>query len=192
MIVIALLLTVIAVLHYFYQPETFTVVPGVFMTAILAFAFLLPQRVSRGDVARVVIRTAMISFVINLYINQVFYKSLLKYQAGSEAAMWINQNNPQNLPVVQLTDDVTTPFEFYINGEAKTLSVDQVQHIKGKPYILYGQKNIIDGLAVSGYDVKPLKDFDKYWISRLKPSFLNKATREKELVKMEAVIVTPK
>ncbi len=191
-VIYVLLLLIIAVLQYFYQPETFTIVIGILMIAVLAFAFLLPQKVSRGEVARVVMRTAMVSFAINLYINQVFYKSLLKYQAGSEAAMWINKNNPQNLPVVQLTDDVTTPFEFYIKGEAKTLSAEQVQHIKGGPYVLYGTKTIMDGLSANAYQTKPLKSFDKYWISRLKPSFLNKATREKELVKMEAVIVTPK
>ncbi|PJJ79620.1 ArnT family glycosyltransferase [Mucilaginibacter auburnensis] len=191
-IVIILMLLVIAALHYFYQPETFNAVTGVFMLAILGLAFLLPQRVSRGDMAQVVIRTAMISFVINLYINQVFYKSLLKYQAGSEAAMWINQNNPQKLSVIQLTDDITTPFEFYIDGEANTLNTDQLQQVKNKPYILYGNKAIIDELAATGYEVKPLKSFEKYWISRLKPSFLNKATRDKELSEMQVAIVTPK
>jgi hypothetical protein len=37
----------------------------------------------------------MLSLIVNLYLNQVFYKSLLKYQAGSEAAAWINEHNPQ-------------------------------------------------------------------------------------------------
>lgn len=190
-IIFALLLLVIIALHYFYQPDTLTFVTGFFLVVIFLLAFMLPQRISKGVIPQVVMRMLMVSFIVNLYLNQVFYKSLLKYQAGSEAAMWINEHNPQNLPVIQVDEDMTTPFEFYINGEAETVSGSAVAlHAKG--VILFGSKAYISGLISKGWQVKPLKSFQRYWISRLKPAFLNNATRSKELTEMQVVLVTPK
>ncbi len=191
-VILALLLLVIIALHYFYQPETLTFVLSFFLVVILLLAFMLPQRISKGVIPQIVMRTVMVSFIVNLYLNQVFYKSLLKYQAGSEAAMWINENNTKHLPVIQLTDDVTTPFEFYINGEAKTLPGEAISKQDGKEFILFASKEFINSLSANGQQVKPLKSFDKYWISRLKPGFLNKSTRSKELTEMQVVLVSPR
>jgi len=190
-VIFVLLLLVIATLHYFYQPETLTFVTGFFLGVIFLFSFLLPQRISKGVIPQVILRTAMVSFIINLYLNQVFYKSLLKYQAGSEAAVWINEHNPRNLPVVQMNGDLTTPFEFYIEGTALTM-VDGTAFYPSKPYILYASADLIKSISPERWEVRHLKSFNNYWISRLKPSFLNKATREKELITMQVVIVTPK
>jgi hypothetical protein len=191
-IIFALLLLVIIALHYFYQSETLTVVTGFFLAVIFVFSFLLPQRISKGLIPQIILRTVMVSFIVNLYLNQVFYKSLLKYQAGSEAAMWINQNNPQHLPVIQVNEDMTTPFEFYINGEAKTLPGEAVTEQTGKEFMLLGSRAYINTLMGKGWQVKPLKTFERYWISRLKPAFLNEATRSKELTEMQVVLVTSK
>ena len=190
-VIFALLLLVIIALHYFYQPETLTFVLSFFLVVILLLAFMLPQRISRGVIPQVFLRTIMVSFIVNLYLNQVFYKSLLKYQAGSEAAMWINENNPQHLPVIQVNEDMTTPFEFYINGEAETLSGPAVA-IHSKGIMLFGSKAYINMLISKGWQVKPLKTFERYWISRLKLTFLNRATRNKELTEMQVVLVTAK
>ena len=190
-VIFALLLLVIIALHYFYQPETLTFVLSFFLGVIFLFSFLLPQRISHGIVPKVVLRTVMVSFIVNLYLNQVFYKSLLKYQAGSEAAAWINEHNPKHLPVVQVNEDVTTPFQFYINPSAISMT-DGTGFYPTKPYIIYGSAAYIKSFSPGRWEVKPLKSFDKYWVSRLKPAFLNKATREKELVKMQVALVTPK
>jgi len=190
-VIFALLLLVIIALHYFYQPETLTFVLSFFLVVILLLAFMLPQRISRGVIPQVFLRTIMVSFIVNLYLNQVFYKSLLKYQAGSEAAMWINENNPQHLPVIQVNEDMTTPFEFYIDGEAETLSGPAVA-IHSKGIMLFGSKAYINMLISKGWQVKPLKTFERYWISRLKLTFLNRATRNKELTEMQVVLVTAK
>jgi len=190
MVVFFLLLSVIVTLHYFYQPETFTFVTGFFLGVIFLFSFLLPQRISNSVIPQTIIRTVMVSFIVNLYLNQVFYPSLLKYQAGSEAAMWINEHNPKHLPVVQVNEDMTTPFEFYIAGEGKTLSAEAVMQQNANEVILFGSKAYISSLAAKGWRVKPIRNFERYWISRLKPSFLNKANRNKELTEMQAATIS--
>jgi 4-amino-4-deoxy-L-arabinose transferase-like glycosyltransferase len=190
-IILALLLLVVIALHYFYQPKTLTFVTGFFLAVILVLAFMLPQRISKGIIQQTILRTVMVSFIVNLYLNQVFYKSLLKYQAGSEAAMWINEHNPRHLPVIQVNEDMTTPFEFYINGQAETVSGPAVA-MHSRDVILFGSKAYINMLIAKGWKTKPLISFQRYWISRLKPAFLNKNTRSKELTEMQVVLVTTK
>ena len=49
--------------------------------------------------------------------------------------------------------------------------------------------DIIQHLQAKGWHIQPVKTFERYWISRLKPRFLNRSTRSKELTYSELVIV---
>jgi 4-amino-4-deoxy-L-arabinose transferase-like glycosyltransferase len=191
-IIIVLLLLVIGALHYFYQPETLTVIIGLCLFAVLIALIFLPQWITSNPISKILLRTLFASFFINIYLNTVFYSSLLKYQAGSEAAMWMNDNNPQNLPVVQLDDAYVSAVNFYIKAPIITITNDRAESYPTKPFMLYATADNFKSLTAQGWDVKPLKTFQRYWISRLKPTFLNKATRTKELTEMEVAIVTRK
>ncbi len=190
-VLIVLLLVVISALHYFYQPETFTVAVGICLIILLAALFFLPQAISTNTIAKIVLRTALISFFINIYLNTVFYSSLLRYQAGSEAAMWINENNPGKLQVVQFDDAHVSSMNFYSDAPVTTILNDDLKQLPQRQFVLYADSNRINDLAVKGSKIRRLKTFQRYWISRLKPAFLNKATRAKELEEMQVVIVTP-
>jgi 4-amino-4-deoxy-L-arabinose transferase-like glycosyltransferase len=189
-VIIALLLVVICILHYFYQPDTFTVATGICLFIILIALLFLPQSITSTTVSKIVLRTLLASFLINIYLNTVFYNSLLKYQAGSEAGMWINENNPQKLPVVQLDDEYVSAMNFYIGSPILTITDDRAESYPTKPFMLYATADKMKYLAAAGWDIKPLKTFQRYWISRLKPKFLNKATRASELTAMQVAIVT--
>lgn len=188
--VIALLMLIIVLLNYYYQPETFTIPIGICLALLTAALFLLPAYISSHIIQKVILRTLIASFIINTYLNSVFYPSLLHYQAGTEAAMWINKNNPSKLPVVQLNDDITTSFEFYIVGSAATLNPDEIEKITTSPFLLYGTTGYMNELAAKGWVIRPVKTLQRYWISRLKPSFLNQKTRKKELAEVQVAIVS--
>ncbi|MDB5002464.1 MAG: glycosyl transferase [Mucilaginibacter sp.] len=190
-VVICLLLVVIGILHYFYQPETFTIAIGSCLFVLLIALIFLPQVITANTMSKIVLRTLLASFFINVYLNMVFYSSLLHYQSGSEAAMFINHNNPKNLPVVQLKDDYVSAMNFYSDAPVITVTEDGAGNYPPKPFILYTTKDKVNDLAAKGWKILPIKTFQRYWISRLKPSFLNKATRAKELTETEVVIVTP-
>ncbi len=190
-VIIVLLLMVIITLHYFYQPETFTITIGVCLFILFVGLLFLPQAITAGDVRRVFLRTLLASFIINLYLNKVFYTSLLRYQAGSEAAIWINNNDPKKLPVVEINDDYVSAMNFYINGPIITINADGTGQHPSKPFLLYAPVGVIQDLKAKGWKIQSVKTFPRFWISRLKPAFLNKATREKELSEVEEVIVTP-
>lgn len=190
-IVPGLMVLVMMALNYFYQPQTWNFLIALWLLLCVAGLIYLPHHITKGVVAQMVVLTAMVSFFVNIYLNTIFYTSLLKYQAGSEAAMWINQNNPQNLPVVQLNDEYVSSFTFYIAGTVNTITDDNPKNYPAKPFIFYGTANRIKQLAQNGWHIKTLKSFERYWVSRLKPKFLNKASRAAELTEMRVVYIEP-
>jgi 4-amino-4-deoxy-L-arabinose transferase-like glycosyltransferase len=187
--IIVLLLVIICVLHYFYRPETFNVVIGICLLILFLALLFLPKAVTSGTISKVVLQTLLLSFIINIYLNTVFYSSLLHYQAGSEAAMWINTHNPEKLPVVQIDDDYVSAMNFYSDAPFTNIYADGTGQKPKAPFILYASADIVKNLTAKGWQIQSIKTFDRYWVSRLKPSFLNKATRAKELTQMDVVIV---
>ncbi|MDB5114579.1 MAG: glycosyl transferase [Mucilaginibacter sp.] len=188
---IVLLLLVIGALHYFYQPETFTVTIGTCLFVLIMGLLFLPQLITRDVIRKVVLQTLITSFIVNLYLNQVFYRSLLHYQAASEVAVWINQNNPQKLPVVQINDDYVSAMNFYIDAPITTINADGIGHLPAQPFMLYATTDVVRNLTAKGWKIQTVKTFQRYWISRLKLSFLNKATRDKELTEVQVSVVNP-
>ena len=188
-VVIGLLLIIIGVLQYFFQPQIlswFTI--GVIVILICMLLFF-PDEISYSFNQKIIYRTVIASFIVNSYLNLAFYPSLMKYQAGSEAAMWINHNNPQKLPVKIIDDDLLTPFEFYIDQSYVFINADLKNVAPKQSFLLYTTADVVKNLASKGTHVKVLHSFERYWVSRLKPSFLNKHTRSKELSITEVVQV---
>ena len=188
LIVAGLLFVLIVTLNYFFKPEAFTVLIGIVLMIVLIAWFIIPAKIGTKAFWRTGCQTLLISFFVNLYLNLAFYPSLLHYQALAQAAFYINQNNPDKLPVVQSGD---TPFamEFYLNQPLININTDGSGPQPAKPYLLLAQTDIINSLKAKGWQMQPVKTFERYWISRLKPAFLNKNTRSKELTYSELVIV---
>jgi len=92
------------------------------------------------------------------------------------------------LPVVQ-SGDVPFAMEFYLDQPLTNINTDGIGPAPTKPYLLFAQTDIINGLKAKGWQMQHVKTFERYWVSRLKPAFLNKNTRSKELTYSELVIV---
>jgi 4-amino-4-deoxy-L-arabinose transferase-like glycosyltransferase len=189
-IVIELMLLVITVLNYFFKPDSFGILTGIMLATLLILLIVLPQTIAKQKLTKIALRTLLASFIVNIYLNKVFYPSLMHYQAGSEAAVWINKNNAQKLPVVQISDDYMTAMEFYLDQPVSSINPDGTGPLPKVPFILYAPETLINSLNTKGWQTKTIQTFQRYWVSRLKPSFLNKATRETELTKVEVVLVT--
>jgi len=192
-IVVILLMILIAALQYFFRPESMTILTGsVLIVLLIAMAFL-PKRLTGTPWERVAMTTFLAACIVNLFLNLAFYPSLLKYQSGSEAAMWINKNNPAKLPVVQCihTNDYGYPLEFYLDQPLFTVDQNGAGTLPQKPFLMYGYPDNIDALKARGWHIDTLKTFDRYWITRLKPKFLNAKTRPTTLEKVEVVVVNP-
>jgi 4-amino-4-deoxy-L-arabinose transferase-like glycosyltransferase len=188
-VLIVLLLLIISTLQYYFRAEYFTAFTACVLVALLILLILLPGKIGAHAYQKTGFRTLIAAFMVNLYLNLAFYPSLLHYQAGSEAAMWININNPQQLPVAELADDYVTAFDFYIDKPVSAINADGTGNIPPKPFLLYATADVIKSLTAKGWQVQKVKSFERYWITRLKPAFLNQARRAKELTVTEVVLV---
>ena len=187
-IIIAILLTAICALQYFFRPDAFSWVLAAILIALFIATLILPKSVTQSIYSQVGMHTLLLSFIVNLYLNLAFYPALLKYQAGSEAAMWINKNNPQKMAVGQISD-IPYAMQFYLDQSLANLNAAGNGELPPKPFLLLASPDEIKTLTTLHWNIQPVKSFPFYWISRLKPDFLNKATRDKVVVNDELVIV---
>ena len=187
-IVIGLLFALTVALNHFFRPEEYSWKIDLILFALFGLWIVLPIEITDKKLWRIGFRTLMASFIVNLYLNLAFYPSLLHYQALTQAAFYINENNPDKLSVVQ-SGDVPFAMEFYLDQPLTNIAPDGSGPAPHKPYLLFAQTDIIKGLKAKGWQIQPVKTFERYWISRLKPGFLNKKTRSKELTYSELVIV---
>lgn len=190
-VVIALLIALVIVLQYFFNPDNFTWLTAIILLALFIVMLVLPSRLTLNWYQKVGIRTILVAVIVNLYLNLAFYPSLLKYQSGSEAAIWINQNNPAKLPVVQCihVNDYGYPMEFYLNQPLYTIDENGIGKLPQRPFLMYAYPNNIGFLKTKGWQIIPVKTFERYWITRLKPKFLNEKTRKETLEEVDLVLV---
>jgi len=188
-IVIILMLLIISILWYFYRPETFGWITGSIIVIFLLLLIFLPGRISTG-MQRIIFSTMQASFIVNLFLNLCFYPSLLHYQSGSEAALWINQNNPQKLPVYINDGQFHDDFNFYLDTPATEVSEADKNKIKGQA-LLYANTGVLHDLEGKGWKFNIVKTFKHYSVTRLKPTFLNRHTRQTELSEVQVVLLNP-
>ena len=187
-VVIGLMLLVIITLQYFFKPQIVTWPLIIFNSILLILLFWLPAQIN-GRVRKVVIQSAVAAFIVNIYLNLAFYPSLLKYQAGSEAAFYINKQNVNRYPVAQAFDEYNFPLGFYIKDSIITLKPGVNPQLPARPFYLVSNDAHIRNISGSGFKVKELKSFPSYWVSLLKPKFLNQNTRSETLDTIRVVLV---
>ncbi|RKR81743.1 4-amino-4-deoxy-L-arabinose transferase-like glycosyltransferase [Mucilaginibacter gracilis] len=190
-VIVALLLALVVVLQYFFRSNFVNWLVGFVLLGLVVLLIVLPMRLTLLGYQKVAICTLLAAFIVNLYLNLVFYPALLKYQSGSEAAVWINQNNPEKLPVVQCihVNDYGYPLEFYLNQPLYTVDENGTGTLPAKPFLMYAYPNNIAFLKTKGWQISPVKTFERYWITRLKPAFLNAKTRQSTLEQVDLVLV---
>jgi 4-amino-4-deoxy-L-arabinose transferase-like glycosyltransferase len=189
--VIVLMLLLVIVLQYYFRAESFNWVLGITLALAATILTIMLSKLSLNWYQKMAIQTIIASIIVNLYLNLAFYPSLLKYQSGSEAALWINQNNPSKLPVVQSihTNDYGYPLEFYLKQRLYTIDAQGKGSIPSKPFLMYAYADDIEALRAKGWEIVPVKTFDRYWITKLKPAFINYKTRPQTLEQIQLVRV---
>ena len=188
-VVVVLMLSAIAALQFFFQPDIGESVLIGLIVSILPLVWL-PSKISGNAISKIITSTAIASFIVNLYLNKAFYPALMHYQAGSEAAVWINQNNPDKLPIVQISDEYMTAMDFYSDQPVIAINANGTGPLPKTPFLFYAPQTLINTLSSKGWALKPVKTFERYWVSRLTPAFLIKATRQQQLTPVQVVLVS--
>jgi hypothetical protein len=137
------------------------------------------------EMQQIVYKTALASFCLNSYLNLIFFPSLTRYQAGSEAALWINRFD-RNVPV--FTTEWSSPYIFYLNRDFRPTDTS-LQGITEKKFLLYLSNEQACQLIEAGRKVRILKVMDDYPVTRLNMKFMNNASRNKTVRKMDVIQV---
>lgn len=190
LVVIGLIVIVLALLEYYFIPVHLKW-PLIALLCVLYIAMILaPDMLSHSTLQRMILATAMMSFIVNLYLNLAFYPSLVEYQAGSTTGLFINHYNADKYPVM-LYRDANWPLEFYLDQPVQILNPDTVTSPPKNTFLLYLQESATKELDKKGWVYSQLYSTDNYSITRLKGPFLNAATRKTVLETMSVIVVNP-
>jgi 4-amino-4-deoxy-L-arabinose transferase-like glycosyltransferase len=182
-ILAVLLLLGLIALHWFFRPQNS--MSFIVILLILLFGWIMTAKAIRTNrKQKIILYSAMTVIILNTWLNLIFYPQLLKYQSGSEAAYFSNENYP-GMPVAQLKSAYSYPLKFYLNQPLIALdSLSPIDPNLKKPFLLYISAD--SASAVSG---KMIKKFPHFPVSRLNGKFINFKTRAKEAKAFELYLV---
>ena len=186
---IAILLSVvIGVVIVFFRPEPLVgaIVFGLVVVGA-TFLFFRPNWVSpfwgrNSYLTALVGQTMGAAFITFGFYNLFLIPNLLPYQAGGEAAFYLNKTSQLQQPVGMYRDN-SYSFEFYLDQPFyywRNLDTLQISASK-QPVIVFTKPERLDTLRQQGWSVKPLQTFNYFHVSQLTGSFLNHQTRSSVL-----------
>lgn len=170
-VAIVLLLTVVI---YFLKLENSMVF---YIVAALLIAVLF---FSQTGQKYLLIRNVMITaFALVVFLYAFFYPSILKYQAGMQAAKWLNKNHPHLKPVS--LDHHAFAFDFYHKDIVKHVDLTGIPKMNGKAnYVFFVKDDMLEAFQ-SKFPADVLGRFEYFRITKLKPKFINAKTRKEVL-----------
>ena len=130
-----------------------------------------------------ILLSSMIS--LNLILGLHFYPTIMKYQSGTQVAVFINK---MNIP----TDEVAcfkiypNSLDFYMKDIAQVFesTASIVRAVSVQPLWIYTNEEGKKNLEESGLIIEQSISFDHFHISKLKIKFLNPKTRDKTIEKV--------
>lgn len=138
-----------------------------------------------GYFYRIITVSAFAAIILNMVMNIHFYPSLLKYQAGSEMAKLIKQENIPTDNIYKLSERYTWSMDFY---NQNPVTISSIEGIRGKSDIwIYATDEELKELSQNGFDWDQQYTKVDFRITRLQAKFLDPATRRKVLNKMHLI-----
>jgi 4-amino-4-deoxy-L-arabinose transferase-like glycosyltransferase len=153
-----------------------------FLVVILALAFLsIIYLIIRGNGAflKYIVTTAISILFLNLLLNTHFYPNLLRYQAGTQMAHYIRENEIplEDFYWFHVQSQATEYYLRHISPDYDPVLVDDY------PVYLCTIPEWKEYLEEHGYEVELVKEFQQFPVTQLSLKFLNKNTRESALDK---------
>ncbi|MBO9564775.1 MAG: glycosyltransferase family 39 protein [Niastella sp.] len=188
-LVVAVLLVIL--LQVFYQPATPSWVLIVIIVALFILMLFLPRWLQTTRFSLLLYRCGLAIFIVNLYLNWVFYPDLLHYQTGSEAAFYLNKNIPDSS--ITNLDPHTNALEFYVNNPyiKKDTNIVKASNPRSQHGLWYVSQEELELMKNYNYHYEVVKEWDYYPVTRLTLPFVNKSTRAKAMKKRYIIRVIP-
>lgn len=128
--------------------------------------------------------------LVNIVLNGFFYPQLLHYEGGLHLARLSREKqiDPSNVYYYNTYNFV---FDFETKHLVPTLSLEEIKNKSGNTYWLFTNASGLDSLQQGQIPVAETIESKHFHISRLKPAFLNPATRPKTLERLYLLKISP-
>lgn len=168
------LLLLIAIALVFNIPSK-----GIFVLIALCIGAIAYALFLRNSLLHLVFRSALLAVIFMVFAYGFFYPSLLTYQAGMSAGLWLQEHYPRT--PVKGYNSQSFAFDFYAPDEVEYVdNISQLQSANGHVKLVFLPTADINRLK-EHYKFTILKSFDYYHITKLKWDFLNHKTRSRAL-----------
>lgn len=188
-ILFILLMVLLVIIGKFYAFDAFYVWAAIFFIISLMVLFYP----SANSLLSIIHKGVGFALILGLFLNGLFYPSLLQYQGGMMAAKWLNAN-PISQPAI-LYQSESIGFDFYYKGKvtyAKTIA-PQLHCMRSQDSLLLCcYINALPKFPADSATIRIVKTFSNYHISQLNAQFLNHRTRNAELGTFALVMVKRK
>jgi hypothetical protein len=169
-IFITLVLLSALIIHIYKFEKGYTII-AVFM--LLCIPIFLPRKENNPYKS---IKIAVITAsLISVFIQTFMYSELMHYNAGMNAARWINKNMSGVERIV--FDCQNFPFDFYsdsgVQYKTRILPDDFIK----ENTVIFAPDTSIAKIDQVNFSVEVLKKFEYFRITKLKKEFINKRTR---------------
>ncbi|WP_432708413.1 ArnT family glycosyltransferase [Pedobacter sp.] len=187
-VLICLMMATIGVLNFYFLPSGVSMVAITFL--ILAVGLIVAVTVNPNlGVYKIYFQSAAVAIFVNLYFNLIYYPALTTYQADSEAAFYLNANNPEKLPIVKVVNSYSYAIDFYSKEPLIYYRIGEENKLPERPFLMFGESEALGQLGAEGLNGEVVKSFKRYPITRVKGAFLNHQTREQTLGSSQLILI---
>jgi len=133
------------------------------------------------------------ALLLAIFLNCLFYPSLLRYQAGMMTGKWLNGQHLQ--PKVTLYKCLSSSFDFYYNGEVdySNPTADSINNLTLTDSLyLFSSLHDLEDFNRDKIDVRVLKIYPYFKVSQVTGKFINIKTRKETLNYIGIALVTRK
>lgn len=134
------------------------------------------------------------ALLLAVFLNCLFYPSLLKYQAGMMAGKWLNEKQVSSKVTLYKCDHYS--FDFYYNGERDNNYGEPGEVINkiqpGDSLLLFSSVKDLSGFGNDSVSLSVLKTFPYFHVSQVNGQFINHKTRDKVLYTLAVSVLKRK
>ncbi|NJN26279.1 MAG: glycosyl transferase [Cyclobacteriaceae bacterium] len=181
-----LVLVAILLVHLVFSTQNPTVdIYLVFLVGIALTALLIK---SGSTLKKIIFVPAIAILLVNYYINRSFYPQLLKYQAESELAFYMNKHGlePEKLVTLGVREEMTS---FLQDQIVPGFALDSASNTDVQGKYVFTDDAGLKYLQSIGVSYTSIQSFPDFRITVLNGTFFNKKTRN-EAVQMKYLLKT--
>ncbi len=179
----------LVLLHVSYDPGKSGITFVVLLVLAAGFILWVLKDKLYYPVVRWIYVSGITSMLISVYLNIIFYPSLLKYQSGSEAAFYCNEHYP-GLSVYSYHSPADYEMDFYLEQPLEKIASDTCLKTLKRPALVYLPDSSVASLRKDSIRFNLIQEYDYFSVSRLNLAFLRSSTR-KTVVQRHLLISLP-